>query len=474
MIPMALRAAACVLLASAGAAQAPRLDYADLARAFVASHALGEVPEAELALEPVLERDYVATTLGALELLYPRLFLGDRERVDELRQLAMAMCDLQSKWIEWTHAEGDGARAALADLAALRKALKSAKAGPIGGSAPRELLAALGLKEVQLATARRLAEAALSGEAFGLRPRFGQAARIVFAPTRRDFLQLTAFAGLADPPRRASFWHEGIASWTEMWWGDIQVVCLEFPPVRAGADPLSGTAMDEREPTGLLQHVVQRAVISLSWTCFGAMVDPAFELGLAEELVIEVYGENNVRSGGSGRSSSTSAYAVFIPGGASAGGALPPMSADSRWREGGGRDHFQKVLRDGLKAARGARGEKPGAFQVATPDGRTKADVRAPFFGRHVQGKTLPPPEMLSDYMEFFRAYRTCFVWWLREKAFGAESGERFAKLLRRLADSGLSDEFEALVAEVYGTALSGPDGSQDSLEWRFLAWLAG
>ncbi|HVS09791.1 MAG TPA: hypothetical protein VMS76_07940 [Planctomycetota bacterium] len=471
---MLVRTAACLLLATVIAPQGDRLDHADLARAFVAAHGLAEVPESELELEPVLERDYVATTLGAVEILYPRLFLGERERVGELRQVAMAVCDLESKWIEWTHAGGEGARAALADLAELRKALKSAKAGPIGASAPRELLAALGMKEAQLATSRRLAQAALSGEAFGLRPRFGRAARIVLAPTRRDFLQLAAFAGLADPPQRASFWHPGIASWTELWWGDLQVVCLEYPPARAGADPLLGLAMDEREPTGLLQHVVQRAAISLSWTCFGAMVDPAFELGMADELVIEVYGENNVRSGGSGKSSATSAYSVFIPGGASAGGVLPPISADSRWREGAGKDHFQKVLRDSLKAARGPRGEKPGAFQLATADGRKKADGRAPFFGRHVQGKTLPPPEMLSDYMEFFRAYRTCFVWWLREEAFGAESGERFAKLFQRMADSGLSDEFEAVVAEVYALPLSGPDASQDSLEWRFLAWLGG
>ena len=101
--------------------------------------------------------------------------------------------------------------------------------------------------------------------------------------------------------------------------------------------------------------------------------------------------------------------------------------------------------------------------------------MRAPFFGSAAQGKELPPPEFLTDYLEFFRAYKSCFLHWLREKSTPKPDASRakFAELLRQVAEAGSAAGFEELVSEVYAIPLSAADLSKDSLEQRFLAWLA-
>lgn len=238
--------------------------------------------------------------------------------------------------------------------------------------------------------------------------------------------------------------------------------------------------MDAREPTGLLQNVAQRAAVTLCWHTFGNALDPAIETAIGQVAVIELYGENNTRSGGSGRSNSTDGITAFIPGGRSEGGVLPPNNAESLWREGGGKDYFLKALKEGQKA--GAKGgaktkeEKLFYFQLRSDDTSKRTFVRAPFFGSAAQGKELPTPEFLTDYLEFFRAYKSCFLHWLRmESAAKPEASKaQLAALLRQVAEAGTAAGFEELVLEVYKLPLSASDLTKDSLEQRFLVWLAG
>jgi len=113
---------------------------------------------------------------------------------------------------------------------------------------------------------------------------------------------------------------------------------------------------------------------------------------------------------------------------------------------------------------------------LKSDDTSKRTFVRAPFFGSAAQGKELPPPEFMTDYLEFFRAYKSCFVHWLRDESAGkGEGGEaKFAQLLRQVAEAGSAASFEELVAEVYAVPLASADFSKDNLELRFLAWLAG
>ena len=108
-------------------------------------------------------------------------------------------------------------------------------------------------------------------------------------------------------------------------------------------------------------------------------------------------------------------------------------------------------------------------------DDTTKhAPVRAPFFGSGARDKPLPPREFLKDYMEFFRAYKTAFVHWLREESQPkpADSKAKLAKLLAKAAEAGGAASFEELVLEVYGVPYSDHELAKDCLESSFLRWL--
>ena len=220
-------------------------------------------------------------------------------------------------------------------------------------------------------------------------------AQVIFSPTRLDFIGLCSTIGWFDEPWRGSYWVEGVLLWTEMYWNDLQVIALQYPPAQPGGDIERGTPMAEREGTGLLQHVVQRATHSLCWYAFARTLDPAFESGLAQEMVIAIYGENNTRSGGNGRGSTKEGWSQFVPGGMSQGGTLPPNNADSLWREDLGADHFVKVLklsqRAGGKDARSAD-EKLPYFVIAHDDGTKKMKVRraVPRSRRPARSRCLP------------------------------------------------------------------------------------
>ena len=86
------------------------------------------------------------------------------------------------------------------------------------------------------------------------------------------------------------------------------------------------------------------------------------------------------------------------------------------------------------------------------------------------------PDEFRDDYLEFHRAYRAAFVHWLQTSGARtkAASRERFGELLRRLIDPAEPKGFDALCEELYGRPVSAQDPGADTLERRFLAWLAG
>jgi hypothetical protein len=237
--------------------------------------------------------------------------------------------------------------------------------------------------------------------------------------------------------------------------------------------------MDGREPTGLEQHVAQRAAVSLAWHSLGRKLDPAFELGLAQAIVIDLYRQNNTRSGGGGRGDEDAGTVAFVPGGNSAGGMLPPSNIDSVWRSTLGADYFVKPLEDaqkaGSKSAAKEKDEKAAFFQIRSDDTSERLCVRAPFFGSVALGKELPPRQFLQDYLEFFRAYRAAFAHWLRDESGSKREAARaqLATLLRRCAESGYAATFEEVVLEVYGVPFSSKESAVDCLENRFLAWLA-
>jgi hypothetical protein len=170
---------------------------------------------------------------------------------------------------------------------------------------------------------------------------------------------------------------------------------------------------------------------------------------------------------------------MFVPGGASQGGLLPPNSADNVWRSTAGADWFVKPLKDSQRVASkdATMGkEKTSTFEITADDKVKRHFVRAPFLGAAAAAKELPPSEFLSDYLEFFRAYKSCYVHWMLEEGAGKSgkvSHAKLAELLRTVAAEAGSATFDELVARGYGAPFSAPDPKPESLEWNFLLWLS-
>ena len=435
-------------------------------------------------LEDVLERHYVVARLGAFDVYYPADRVAAKGEPDELVRSVAALLGVQASWIELFGA-GDGAEKALAQIKILRKWAASnrtfGRLDPKTDDEARDFFGVYGAQKKELAARAELVRLFDSGEALGFAPVVGRPFQMVLSPDRGDFQSVLSYVGSLDPALRGLYWHDGVRTWTEFWWNDLQVLALRYAPVGGDPDePGPGIAMDSREPTGLEQHVAQRGAIALAWRCFGDGLPPAFELGLAQTLVVDLYQQNNIRSGGATRGSVSAGMTAFIPGGNPAGGVLPPTNADSIWREGLGGDYFAKALRAaqkpaGKRAPRGPKTEKRAWFQLIAEDTASKQDVRAPFLGAPAAGKELPPEAYMQDYLEFFRAYKTGFVDWLRTRGAGSkkESGQALSRLARAIAEQKGAGDFEAIVVEVYGMPLSAADGDVDSLEWAYLKWLA-
>jgi hypothetical protein len=53
------------------------------------------------------------------------------------------------------------------------------------------------------------------------------------------------------------------------------------------------------------------------------------------------------------------------------------------------------------------------------------------------------------------------------------ESQAKYTKLMKAMANRAEGQTIDAIVQTTYGLPLSGKNGDTDSLEWRFLDWLA-
>jgi hypothetical protein len=186
-----------------------------------------------------------------------------------------------------------------------------------------------------------------------------------------------------------------------------------------------------------------------------------------------------------------------VPGGLSEGGVLPPAPAvggdalvNCRWRTGAGADYFVAALREaqveGAKVAakdrsNARRKDKLVHFPIGSDESGAQWIAHAPFLGAHASAQAYPEPEFLNDYREFFKAYQSAFYHWLETTAEPVDGsrGDAFATFLRLLGkpvtdvEPITKPEIGAALEEAYGLPFSGPDGSVDSLEWRFLTWLA-
>jgi hypothetical protein len=475
------------------------IPFETFGKRFQQAHCKASAGDAPCPVAEIRSQHYVHGLLGAFDAAYPAATLAEKDRVEEFRSIARGLLEAQSRWIDWL--AKDDTTAAKADIATLQEWVKAWKPGVLAkakSAKEKELFAMLEANEAQAAAAKRLSEFLLKPAALGIAPKKKEPVRLLFAPKRSEFIELAGYAGLLDAKQQAALWKPIVGQWTSFWLGWDLVLALEYPAWKEDPEFKNGLSMNKFEETGIQQHVIQQAMQALMWHCCGDGDSTYLQQSVALNLAIAVCGEANALEGNSGHATtgaSTAPYEMFVPGGLSTGGTLPPIPAapldslkENQWRIGRGADHFAGPLREGMKnGQKQLQKDRPDKmdpvlardryahFAILGEDEVAKMLVSAPFLGKLAMEKPYPPQEFLIDFKEFFRAYRTAFFHWLQEKgdpAGEAESKAKFREMLVKTATRPAKTSFEAVISDVYKVPLSGKNGETDSLEWRFLEWL--
>jgi hypothetical protein len=319
--------------ASAGAAQ-DEAAFRERAGRWAARNCV-EIAEGE-GVAPLLERAFLRIELGSFELRVPSAAFADAATRTTLATVSRDLVDLEERWCAWSSV--DPASAARARPAAQRLtawiATWSKADFPAGTLAGRDLLdlleAGAPIREGG-ATLREL----LAGE---------RTARLVLLPTREEFVELAAAAGLADPAMRPAFWAAGPELWTEYTLAGNLALALEYASPHSTEDYRRAIPMTAENPRGQREHVAVLAAGELLDAVHEGRLEPLFAGALANVLVIDLFGELDTRADGDLRAHTTPGRSIFVPGGKPRGGKLPRSRADSRWRALQGEDHFVGVL----------------------------------------------------------------------------------------------------------------------------------
>jgi hypothetical protein len=448
-----------------------RLDdslYDELAGRWLARHGANEAT----AWRELVAQHFVHLSLGAFELHMPAEAFEDGATLGDTRAALEAVVALQHAWGAWAAGEDPGARKP--DV--LDKWLAGWSAKTFGKDvAPGTDLAAHAGTPAEVRAALDAFEQAMRHGGLGLTRELAGVPLVVF-PKRGDFVEFTCVAGSLDATLRPSAFHESLTTWLEYSPYEVRFLALEYGGQGKGIDYRQGTSVGDRNPAALGELVTQVATRALLANAYGATLDPALQSGLANALVIALYGELDTRIDGDVKARSSQGRSIFVPGGNPDGGVLPPTSAENRWRGTKGKDHFLGVLAQVQKQAgkKGkGRAEKLASFELAS-DAGAKQIVSAPFLG---SGGTKPEHAVWADYLELVRCYGVGFLHWMREHGAARDSHAKFGEFLRGLEGLKSPEELPNLFREVYSQPLSASSLSglfeEATLEGRFLTWLA-
>jgi hypothetical protein len=470
-------------LAAASRAQQQESNYTELATRYRSSHGLDGLPTDETAVQGALDKGFASLGVGLFDVHYPWSALSDPKRVDEFKQLVLGLVDLQVHWVAWL-ADKDpppNGPQPTPDFDVVRKWVNSWKPEAIrkaigAEGSPKDFAKLAGATKPVLDAIQSSSDSIRTGSVVGLELK-GKPVELVLAAGRAEFVGFTAFVGSLQDEWKKMLWTGILPQRNEFHLNEL--VCLALENAAANGGDV-GTTMNDREKTGLLEHVTQYAADRLVKHYCGSALDAGIATGAAIDLVIELYGENNARVFGAGEGRSTPARFKFVRGGRSEGGKLAKISADCRWRQEKGKDYFTKPLRlsqpEGEKLAITDKSEAPGPtahFELDCKEEPGEHDyVTAPFLLNNAATKDVSQP-FFADYQEFLRAYRSAFVRFLMTdaKPKDADVKRPWAKLLKScVADP--KKPFEERAAAIFGTPLTAGDPSSKALEWQFLEWL--
>jgi len=453
------------------------LDFEALGRGWLAAHGFEGDALKTLKTERVVEESFVHFQLGILDLRLPDGAFTDDSWTAELGDVFQALLSEQERWMAWLEGSEDESglpkemKAHAKTVRSWIKSWKGRELESLAGQHGVDLLEALAPKDKVRESIDALNAYLVENGVRKTSRRQSAAPKVILIPHRKEFVEFACAVGLLESRLRSIYWADDLITWTYFDVDGTRALALEYWDNGSGDDYTQGIRMTSRNPHALEEHLTQLTSRSLFEGAFGERLDPILAAGLANVLVIDIFGEVDTRTDGDLRARVTQGRSVFVPGGNSSGGVLPPVSADNRWRANKGAGYFVKELKNAQK--QGAKGgDKLRGFKI---EGESSASVtiQAPILGPDAFPDDQVPAGCRADYVEFLRAYRCAFLYWLRSHAAGRESPQRFGETLARLNSPEGPRDFPSVLQEMYGAPMTSPEPGTDDLEGQFLAWLA-
>ncbi len=461
--------------------ESPLVNFEVEAKAFLELHQLSEKTREAIEVEELIQSSTIHIQLGLYDLHYPIDALDNHERLADFQSVATYLLGVQSTFLDWVEPTGPDQDSMRDDLKVLTKWFKSwrlTRLRDVDKGEERDLAVLLKPKNNQAEALQRFATAMRLGQPLGLDRKTPVRSRLILMPTRRHFIQFVSFAGWLHESLRHVFWHEDLSNWLGCRVYKDQIVAMEFRDTKAKDSYIDGVSMNKRRKLVMEQNAAHFATQALFDNYYGDLIPAYLTTGIVMNMVINVFGEVDTRMEGDLRARYTDAVSVFVPGGAPGGGSLPAIPADTRWRVEHGAGHFIKILHDaqedGADAVKRSK-SKLLHFELEGDDSLGRTPVTAPFLGAPAVGKPLPEEKFLGDYREFYRSYKACFTWWIQSGAKGSKknSAKTFSQFLTSASGWRIGDFEKEFIALYDGHPISSHTPDDETLEGRFLAWLA-
>ncbi len=458
------------------------LPYEEIAQTFLEQHGLtGQAPE-DVELDAILAEHFVSTRVGLFDVLVPTVTMTDKAATKDYRDVCAALCSAQARWVDWLGASAQGGEALQASLEAHAKWIDKWTVRLLetaGDAESRRAVDLFAADEEVRARSNELASAMQTGAVLGLSMEATSPVRLVLMPERKGFVEFLAFTGWHNPDLQSIYWAPGIENWTEFRIQGLQIIALQYPNVApAPGDYGAFSSMKDRHITGLEQQVVQMGMNQLFAYMHGEAMPNSVIRGLSINLLIDLYGSCHTRNDGDLRGRITQKREVFVRGGQSEGGLLPPNVAENRWRSDYGKHRYTHILKQAQKsgASQDKRNKnKWNTFLLVADDDKDRAIVHAPFFGPGAGAEERPGETFDMDYSEFLRAYNVAFMHYLQSAGGGSnkKSAELFSLLMAKVSTADAELSFGKVLEELYEMPLSNEKVDQDCLEGRFLKWIS-
>ncbi|MFT7484616.1 MAG: hypothetical protein ACI9F9_000456, partial [Candidatus Paceibacteria bacterium] len=471
--------------ATVTATASQELPYAELADRFLESKGKANAGPSQTTPSAILDEDFLKAEVGLFDIWIPADELGEKQVAKDYRTLCAALCAAQTEWVSWL---GDGAiegERLLEDMQLAQQWIEGwdlADLQATQSSGERSVSVMFEPKEKIAAALGRCADSLRQNKVLGSEQESpSRPVKLVLMPSRKGFVEFIAYAGQHYERDRGNFWLPSIQNWSQFDLADMRVIALEYasPAARPGSYTES-YSMRSKSPTGMEEQVVQLGLNELLAHQHGDALPPSLISGLSINLVTRIYKACHSRIDGDTRGKVTAKREVFVRGGRPEGGILPPNSAESRWRQNYGKNYYGPILKQAQKAGateakhRRLKDAKLNSFMLVRESGMPEYLTQAPLLGASGGPVEVVPDVVYGDYLEFTRAYRSAFLYWLqnhgeRSKKKAAKS---FGELLCRLSGDAQEKGLAAIAEEIYGAPLSDPTASKKSLEGRFLKWI--